>query len=155
MKKVALIAAVGFTACSAAAAPLARVPLLDRTAVARVVVAADEARATAFSQLDASILVRWFRDPALATLQARVAVMNARGVRVEEQSAARTLLAWDPQADEAVLEVEAEDRVVTADRASKWSGTLRRWWSRLAFEQGSWWIVAEQDLPPDRWRGGQ
>jgi hypothetical protein len=29
--------------------------------------------------------------------------------------------------------------------------TARQWWLRFAYESGAWWVVGQQDLPPDRW----
>jgi len=65
----------------------------------------------------------------------------------------RALVSWDPHADEAVLQVVAQRRIVTSDQPDPaWAATVRQWWARLQHADGSWWVVEQQDLSPDRWR---
>lgn len=62
-------------------------------------------------------------------------------------------MSWDPHADEAVLQVVAQRRIVTSDQPDPaWAATVRQWWARLQHADGSWWVVEQQDLSPDRWR---
>jgi hypothetical protein len=56
-------------------------------------------------------------------------------------------------AGEAVLQVAAQVRLVSAEQPEPpWSSTLRQWWSRLAFHAGGWVVVDDRDLSPDQWR---
>ncbi len=76
-----------------------------------------------------------------------------QGMSEEERSSSRDLVFWDPLADEAVLEVAAERRIVSPDQPNPpWSSTARQWWARLQNVGGSWLVVDDQDLTPDRWR---
>jgi len=94
-----------------------------------------------------------FEGRALRVLGAQVGVMAARGVRVEETAVVVALVAWDPGAAEAVLQVASRRRLITLDEPDPaWSSSVRQWWSRLRYEAGAWWVVDEQDLGPDRWR---
>ncbi len=94
-----------------------------------------------------------FEGRALRVLGAQVGVMAARGMRVEETAVVVALVAWDPGAAEAVLQVESRRRLITLDEPDPaWSSSVRQWWSRLRYEAGAWWVVDEQDLSPDRWR---
>jgi hypothetical protein len=98
-------------------------------------------------------LAEAFRGRALQMLEAQAKSMEGRGLRVEERNAVRTLVFWDPGAFEAVLQVVAERHPVTPDDPNPgWAATVRQWWARLQFADGSWWIVDQSDLTPDRWR---
>ena len=94
-----------------------------------------------------------FRGRALQTLGAQAESLDRRGLRAEERNTARTLVFWDPRGGEAVLQAIGQRRVVSRDDPNpEWVGTVRQWWARFEFAEGSWWIVDQQDLPPDRWR---
>ena len=76
-----------------------------------------------------------------------------QGMSEEERSSSRELVFWDPLAGEAVLQVVAERRLVSPDQPNPpWSSTAGQWWARLQNVGGSWLVVDDQDLPPDRWR---
>ncbi len=96
-----------------------------------------------------------FRGRALQVLEKQVLEMGHRRLHIEERDQMRTLVLWDSRAHEAVLEVAAQDRLVTADQPDPaWAATTRQWWSRLAYQGGSWWVVDQGDLTPDRWWPG-
>jgi hypothetical protein len=79
--------------------------------------------------------------------------MELRGLRVEERALARTLVSWDPGADEAVLQIAAQGRLVTPDEPNPaWTATVRQWWVRLQYADGAWWVIEQEDLAPDQWR---
>ena len=93
-----------------------------------------------------------FSGTALTTLEAQSQSLGLRGTREEERGVVRDLVFWDPVADEAVLQVVAETRLVTRDEPNPaWSSTARQWWARLQNVGGSWRVVEQEDLPPDRW----
>lgn len=86
-------------------------------------------------------------------LEARAEALGRRGQRIEERNATRDLVFWDPRALEAVMQVAAQRRLITADDSNPgWAATLRQWWARLEFVSGRWWIVDQRDLTPDTWR---
>ena len=71
----------------------------------------------------------------------------------EERGLSRDLVFWDPVAEEAVLQVVAQRRLVTQDQPDPpWSATVRQWWGRVRNVDGTWMVVDQEDLPPDRWR---
>jgi len=126
---------------------------LDRAAAEVVVASAVTAMAQALADLDATGLPGHFAGPALHQLTGRVGWMRARGMRMQEQGSRHALLSWDLEAGEAVLEVEAQVRMLSADQPDPpWSATTRQWWSRLASIAGAWLVVDDRDLPPDQWR---
>ena len=91
--------------------------------------------------------------PALVRLQAQSQSFGRRGIREEERSSSRDIVFWDPIANEGVLQVVATRRLVTRDQPNPpWSATVRQWWSRLQIVEGTWKVVEQEDLPPDRWR---
>ena len=93
-----------------------------------------------------------FRGRALQRLESEIQSAGRLAVREEERNVTRTLVFWDPKAGEAVLQVVAERRLVTPDQpVPAWAITIRQWWVRLQYADGSWWVVDQQDLPPDRW----
>lgn len=150
---VAVVVAPALTACAAASAPTVSRPALGREAATQVVEGAQQVERATFADLRAERLHAAFAGPALRVLEAQVAVMAARGIRVEEAAVVVALVAWDPGAAEAVLQVESQRRLITLDEPDPaWSSSVRQWWSKLRYQSGSWWVVDEQDLGPDRWR---
>ena len=128
-------------------------PALDRPVAEQVVLRADDARRDALMAADPAGLTALFRGRALQMLQAQVQAMRQRGLRLEERDSSRTLVFWDPRAQEVVLQVEAQRRLVTPDDADPaWTATVWQAWSRLDYVDGAWWIVDDADLTPDRWR---
>jgi hypothetical protein len=128
-------------------------PVLSRAGAESLALAADSERRAAFAELQPLRLAKTFRGRALQVLEQQVVKMGLRGLRHEERDPARTLVFWDSRADEAVLRVVAQDRLVTADQPDPaWAATTRQWWTRLGDEGGTWWVVDQEDLTPDRWR---
>jgi len=154
----ALVVALIVGGCSAPQAPAEKHPAgraatIDRAAAEALVVEADAARRAAFSGLEPVALTRVFRGHALRVLQAQVDRMRQRGLRLEERNPVLAVVFWDGGAAEVVLQVEAQHRLVTIDQADPpWAATVRQWWSRLAREDGEWWVVDQADLAPDHWR---
>lgn len=144
---VACAGCVGPPAGTAAAAPS-----LAQAAAERVAMAADQALRAAMAGTDPTSLAAIFRDPALATLRMQAHRLEKRGVRIEDRHVTRQLVFFDARDLEAVLAVESQHRVVSPDEAdSGWAASARQWWMRFAFEAGAWWIIDQEDLPPDRW----
>jgi hypothetical protein len=132
---------------------LASAPVLSLDGVEQLALKADDARRAALADLQPVQLARTFRGRALQVLEGQVIKMGQRGLRLEERDSVRTLVFWDPRADEAVLQVVAQDRLVSPDQPDPtWAATARQWWLRLAYQGGSWWVVDQHDLTPDRWR---
>ncbi len=116
-------------------------------------VRADELRREAFEVSASAALSKAFSGSALRTLESQSQNLAIRHLRVEERIESRVLVFWDPLADEAVLQVITEQRAVSTDDPNPpWSGTVRQWWARLQSVAGSWKVVEQEDLPPDRWR---
>ncbi len=129
------------------------VPVLTWTGAEQLALEADGARRAAFADLQPVRLATIFRGPALQALGKQVLRMGQRGIRLEERDPVRSLLFWDSRAHEAVLEIVAQDRLVSADQPDPiWAATTRQWWTHLDFQGGGWWVVDQQDLTPDRWR---
>ena len=153
---LALVLMVG--GCSVAHGPAERQPAasastLDRTDAEAVAIKADAARRAAFADLDPGRLMAAFRGKALRVLQAQVRHMRDRGLRLEERNPVRAVVFWDARAAEVVLQVEAQHRLLTVAQGDPpWGTTVRQWWSRLALEDGEWWVVDQADLAPDHWR---
>jgi len=126
---------------------------LTRSDAEHLMLRADDVRRFAFELPGTTSLSGIFGGSALQRLQAETQSLGLRGMREEERSSSRDLVFWDPVAHEAVLQVVAERRLVTPDLPNPpWSGTVRQWWARLQNVGGSWKVVEQQDLPPDRWR---
>jgi hypothetical protein len=125
-------------------------PPPSRTEVERLLLRADDLKR--LSESGAIGLDEAFRGPALQVLEARAEALGRRGQRIEERNATRALVFWDPRALEAVLQVAAQRRLVTADDPNPgWAATVRQWWARLEFARGRWWIADQRDLTPDAW----
>ena len=126
---------------------------LDRLVAEQVVLGADEALEAAMADLDSTRLDLFFSGRALETLVDQVGWMRARGIRSEERSAQRVVASWDGGANEVVIQVEAEHRLLSLEQPKPpWSGSVRQWWARLGFGAGAWRVVDDRDLPPDQWR---
>lgn len=142
-------------ACDAPAATTAKPPAasLSRSDAEKLMLQADDARRRALASPGAVTLSDAFGRSALQRLEAQSQTLAGRGMREEERSSSREVVFWDPGADEAVLQVVAERRLVTRDQPMPaWSSTIRQWWARLQNVDGSWKVVDQEDLPPDRWR---
>jgi len=140
--------------CTGGATAVKHQPLpLDGNGAEQWMVGADDIRRGALAGLGTAGLAAVFRGRALQMLEAQAHGMDRRGLRAQERDASRTLAFWDPRADEAVLQVVAQGRLVTPDQPSPaWTPTVRQWWARLEYAEGRWWIVDQEDLRPDRWR---
>jgi hypothetical protein len=152
-----LVAAVVvlLSACSRGGAETQPAPsvLLDRAAADVVVAGAEAAMQQALAGLNVARLPSHFAGHALQRLIDRVGWMRTRGLRLQERSSRRALVSWDMNAGEAVLQVAAQVRLVSAEQPEPpWSNTLRQWWSRLAFHAGGWVVVDDRDLSPEQWR---
>lgn len=142
-------------ACAPSAATVAnrQAPPMSRSDAERLMLRADDIKRSARDSPATARLSAVFAGPALQRLQAQAQAMVRRSVREEERNFTRTLIFWDPRAGEAVLQVVAESRLVTSDRPNaSWAAIVRQWWARIEYSNGSWWVVDEADLPPDRWR---
>jgi hypothetical protein len=140
------------TGCAAGVqAGLPPTPPPSRAEAERVVLRADDLKR--LSEAGTAGLATAFRGRALQVLEAQAQALGRRGQRVEERSAVRELVLWDPLALEAVLQVTAQRRLVTPDDHDPgWAATVRQWWVRLERAGGTWWIADPRDLPPDAWR---
>jgi hypothetical protein len=128
-------------------------PALSRIDVEHLLLRADDTRSDAFKAPPPDQLRNVFRGRALELLAGQAGSMGQRGIHEEERNASRTLIFWDPRAQEAVLQVIAKRRLVTPDDPDPpWGSTVRQWWARLEYADGRWWVVDQQDLAPDQWR---
>jgi hypothetical protein len=158
VRMLAAGAALALLACNPAGPPSpSRQPAgLSRADAEQLMVRADEARRLAFESAGSATLSAVFGLSALQRLLAQSQNFGNRGMREEERASSRQLVFWDPVALEAVLQVVAERRLVTPDQPNPaWSATVRQWWARLQKVDGTWKVVDEEDLPPDRWRLNQ
>jgi hypothetical protein len=150
---LALAACLVLCTCAPRNTSAHHLPSLSRADAEQLMLRADDIRRVALSDLSADRLSEVFRGRALQMLEAQAQVLDRRGIRAEERSASRALVFWDPSVGEAVLEVVAERRFVPTDEPDQaWTATVRQWWARLQSADGRWWVVDQQDLPPDRWR---
>jgi len=130
-----------------------QLPSLSGADAERLMLRADDIRRVALSAFSKARLSELFRGRALKMLEAQAQILHLRGIRNEERNAFRALVFWDQSAGEAVLQVVAERRIVTTDEPNQaWTATVRQWWARLNNVDGRWWVIDQQDLPPDRWR---
>jgi len=133
-------------------APAAVKPLLSRDGAERTAFKGDDLLRAALAGAGADALPSLFRGRALTTLRLQVARLTERGVLFEERSVSRRLARFDAASGEAVLAVSSEYRMATREEINPaWAATERQWWMRFEFDAGSWWIVEQQNLPPDRW----
>ena len=114
---------------------------------------ADELLSSALAGSGLGELASAFGGPALQRVRSQAASLVRRGFRLEERSVTRTFVSWDPVVLSVVLQVEAQDRLVTPDAPDpEWSATVRQVWSRLQLVAGGWRVVETRDLSPDRWQ---
>ena len=142
-------------ACSSAGARTAnhRPPELSRSGAELLMLRADDVKRAALEADRTARLADAFRGHALQVVEAQAQGMESRGLSVEERNSARTFVSWDPRADEAVLQIAAQSRLVTPDQPNPaWTVTVRQWWARLQYADGAWWVVEQVDLSPDQWR---
>jgi hypothetical protein len=126
---------------------------LDRVVAEQIALAADEAAEMATADLDSTRLALFFSGRALRTHVDQVGWLRARGLRSETTSAHRSVAAWDDDANEVVIQIEAEHRLTShGEPDPPWSRALRQWWAKLGFASGGWRVVDDSDLPPDQWR---
>ena len=151
---VALLLVSAPAACRDGGSPVAaRQAALDRAHATEVVERAERIERQTMADLRAARLASAFGGRALRVLKAQVGVMASRGLRIEETAVVVALVAWDPNAAEAVLQVESRRALLTPETPDPaWSASVRQWWSKLRYQAGSWWVVDQQDLSPDRWR---
>ncbi|MDQ6722608.1 MAG: hypothetical protein M3003_17700 [Candidatus Dormibacteraeota bacterium] len=156
MKQVlAMVAALLICSCSTNGATTLRrqPPPFSRSDAEQLMLRADDIKRLTLDGGWTARLTDAFRGRALQMLAAQAQSFKGRALRMEELDSARTLVFWDPHADEAVLQVVAQRRLVTSDQPNPaWAATVRQWWARLQYADGSWWVVEQQDLSPDRWR---
>jgi hypothetical protein len=152
---LAMGAALALLACNPPGATTAshQPASLSRSDAEQLMLRADDLRRLAFEFPGPTTLSDAFGGPALVRLQAQSQSFGRRGIREEERSSSRDIVFWDPIANEGVLQVVATRRLVTRDQPNPpWSATVRQWWSRLQIVEGTWKVVEQEDLPPDRWR---
>ena len=153
LRVLAAGAAFALLACTGANPQQHQAPSLNRSDAGQLVLRADDLRRLAFEFPGTTTLSDAFGGPALQRIQAQSQSLGLRGAREEERSSSRDIAFWDPIACEAVLQVVGMRRLVTPDQPDPpWSATVRQWWARLRNIGGSWKVVEQQDLPPDRWR---
>lgn len=132
--------------------PVAVKPHLSRDEGERIALEGDDLLRSALAGGGADRLPDVFRGRALTTLRLQVARLAERGVLIDERSVSRKLAHLDAASGEAILAVSSEYRLTTRDEINAaWAATERQWWLRIEFDAGSWWIVEQQNLPPDRW----
>ena len=149
---IALLAAIVGACGSTAAVPAVMAPVLPQAAAEKLMDSADAARSEALATAGSQRLAQVFRNPALKALTDRVDAMALRGLRLEEKSAVRSPVAFDPVGLDGILRVVAFDRLITPDQSDPaWSATVREVWSRFEYAGGRWWVADEKDLSPDRW----
>ena len=131
-----------------------RAPVLDREAATALLVAAEAARADAYSSSDPRPLRGLFADSSIARLVPELARLRQRGLHVEERGVSRHLVHWAGTAGsgEGVLEVSGERRLALATGPPRaWSRIVRQWWAALGWNGGRWLVLRSADLPPDQW----
>jgi 3-oxoacyl-[acyl-carrier-protein] synthase III len=133
---------------------LLRAPVLDREGVDALLVAAEVARADAFTNADPRPLRAAFADSATAAILPELARLRQRGERIEERASTRRLVHWAAAAGtgEGVLEVAGEQRIGLAGEPPRaWSRIVRQWWAARHWTRGRWLVLRSADLPPDQW----
>lgn len=117
-----------------------------------VAIAADEVMRTALAARDPALLPLAFAGHALQASRDQVQWMRERGLSLEERDPRRSLVSWDGARDEVVIQVEAQERLVSMEQTDPpWSSTVHQRWSRLGFVNGGWRVVDEKELAPDQW----
>jgi hypothetical protein len=156
MKRVlAMGAALLICSCSTNGATTLRrqPPPLSSSGAEQLMLRADDIKRLTLDGGRTAGLTDAFRGRALQMLEAQAQSFKGRALRMEELDSARALVFWDPRADEAVLQVVADRRLVTSDQPNPaWAASVRQWWARLQYSDSSWWVVDQEELTPDRWR---
>ncbi len=144
------------TSCASTAVPAPnRGPaiLVDCVSAEKIASRADETMRTAMAARDPTALSSAFAGPALRALLDQLDWFRERGMSLEERNPRRALVAWDGARDEVVIQVEAQDRLVSADQPDPpWSNALHQRWMRIGLIDGEWRVVGEKELTPDQWR---
>jgi len=149
---VFLLAAACASSTPPDAAPGRGAVALDRSAAAMVAMAADEVMRMGLAERDPALLAQAFAGHALQALRDQLRWMRERGLSLEERDPRRSLVSWDGARDEVVIQVEAQERLVSMDQPDPpWSGTVHERWSRLGFVDHGWRVVDVRDLAPDQW----
>ena len=131
-------------------------PSLDLIEATSVVEAADEVKSAAFAEGRVDGLAGGFKGRALTALTKQAGRFQKNNLHLQERGRRATVIFWDGRAKESVLEVTAEHRLVTRNQPNPpWAPTVRQWWTRLDYASGKWWVVDQEDLPPDKWRPAQ
>ncbi len=153
MRFVLALLALLLAACATPAQlPSAVKPVLSRGEAERLAMKGDDLLRAALAGDGADPLPSVFRGRALTTLRLQVARLTERGVLIEERNVSRRLAQFEAGSGEAILAITSEYRMTTrAEINPRWAATERQWWMRFELEAGSWWIVEQQNLPPDRW----
>lgn len=132
--------------------PAAIRPALARDDAERLAFKGDDLLRAALAGHGADPLGTVFRGKALTALRLQVARLTERGVQIDERSVSRRLARFDAVSGEGILAISSEYRLTTRDELNRpWAATERQWWMRFDFQAGSWWIVEQENLPPDRW----
>ncbi len=156
MRRVLLVGvAVAVCACAPGRVGTVSVPAptLSRSDAEQLMLKADDVKRSVLDGAPVARLADVFSGRALQMLEAQAATMDLRLARQDERSTARVLVLWDSRADEAVLQVAAQRRLVTSDQPNPaWASTVRQWWARLQHSDAGWRVVEQHDLPPDQWR---
>ena len=154
---LALASAIFMAACSAHVAttkqPAPTPPTLSRDQAQQLMLRADDIRRQSLEFPGTADFADAFGGIALQRLRAQSDRLSMQGMSEKERSSSRELVFWDPLTVEAVLQVVAERRLVSPGQPNPpWSSTAGQWWARLQNVGGSWLVVDDQDLTPDRWR---
>ena len=142
--------------CGGASAPQpAQPPVLAAAEAEDLLIRADDARSAALAGNQGGTQpTEAFAGPSLVSLTTRVRFLRQRGLRAEVEPQSRRLVHLAPNGGsvEAVLEVKARERRLSAGaEPGKWAQTLRQWEVRISRLDGGWRIVEDHDLPPERW----
>jgi hypothetical protein len=154
---VVMLALLALTGCFPIRGVLsAAAPGLGVVEATSVVKAADEVKSAAFAQGRSDRLAGAFRGRALTDLTMQVGRFQKNNLHLQERGRTATVIFWDSRAKESVLEVTAEHRLVARSQPNPpWAATVRQWWARLDYAKGQWWVVEQEDLPPDKWRSAE
>jgi hypothetical protein len=114
---------------------------------------ADDALRAAYAEADDRPLLGLFGGPALAAARRDLAGLAARGARREERLVERRVVHQAPAGADAevVLQVRAEQRLVTKAADPPWVTVLRQWRVRVHRGAAGWVVEEDQDLRPDQW----
>lgn len=115
-----LAAALLLSACSSGGLPdtpprAAAMARLDELSAGLVAFRADDARRQALASVDAAGLTSTFGGDGLRSLQDLVRRMRERGLKLQERDARRTVVFWDAGGNEVVIQIAAEQRLLSGD----------------------------------------